>query len=118
MASATCGEDVSMDPRAVREISPEDIGNNQPVKSQSRAIKSNAAKRLSNKTAIRRKKSHLAKVGKPKRSFPNMTLEESLKVPQVIRQNNNGHPWDTGLVAGLRHNAEGRKVFLSRRRSP
>jgi hypothetical protein len=28
-----------------------------------------------------------------------VTLEEALKVPQAIRQKNNGHPWDTALVA-------------------
>jgi hypothetical protein len=36
---------------------------------------------------------------KPERSFPRVPLEESLKVPQFIRQKNNGHPWDSALVA-------------------
>jgi hypothetical protein len=39
------------------------------------------------------------KASTPKRAFPSVTLEEALKVPQVIRQKNNGHPWETGLVA-------------------
>jgi nucleoside 2-deoxyribosyltransferase len=39
------------------------------------------------------------KVRKPQRSFPVVTLEEALKIPQAIRQQNNGHPWDTNLVA-------------------
>jgi hypothetical protein len=31
---------------------------------------------------------------KPQRSFPAVTLEEALKIPQAIRQKNNGHPWE------------------------
>ena len=37
--------------------------------------------------------------GKTQRNFPSVTLEEALKVPQAIRQQNHGHPWDTNLVA-------------------
>ena len=37
--------------------------------------------------------------GKAKRSFPGVALEDALKVPQVIRQKNNGHPWSTEQVA-------------------
>lgn len=34
-----------------------------------------------------------------KRSFPSVSLEDALKVAQVIRLKNNGHPWGTDLVA-------------------
>lgn len=43
---------------------------------------------------------------KPRRSFPIATLEEALKIPQAIKAKNNGHPWDSELVAqacGLSH---------------
>lgn len=36
---------------------------------------------------------------KAQRSFPIVTLEEALKVPRAIRQKNEGHPFDTNLVA-------------------
>jgi nucleoside 2-deoxyribosyltransferase len=36
---------------------------------------------------------------KPQRSFPIVPLEEALKVPRAIRQKNEGHPFDTNLVA-------------------
>ncbi len=39
------------------------------------------------------------KGGKPQRRFPVVALEEALKVPQTIRQKNNGHPWESALVA-------------------
>lgn len=39
------------------------------------------------------------KIEKTKRSFPSVGLEDALKVPQAIRQKNNGHAWDTSLVA-------------------
>lgn len=39
------------------------------------------------------------KIGRTKREFPQVSLEDALKVAQAIRQKNNGHPWDTTLVA-------------------
>lgn len=87
------------EPKASDGSSPEDMGNAQPVKKPASTSKPKAAKKPQDKTAIAPKKSQPAKAGKPKRSFPNVTLEEALKVPQVIRQKNNGHPWDSGLVA-------------------
>lgn len=43
---------------------------------------------------------------KPRRSFPIVTLEEALKIPQAIKAKNNGHPWESELVAqacGMTH---------------
>lgn len=43
---------------------------------------------------------------KPRRSYPIETLDEALKIPQAIKAKNNGHPWDSKLVAkacGLSH---------------
>lgn len=36
---------------------------------------------------------------KPVRSFPAVSIEEALRIPQAIRSKNNGHPWDSDLVA-------------------
>lgn len=41
-----------------------------------------------------------------RRAFPNVTLEDALKIPSAIKTNNNGHPWETPLVAkscGIAH---------------
>jgi hypothetical protein len=61
------------------------------------------------------------KGGKPQRGFPIVTLEEAIKVPQFIRQKNNGHPWDSGLVAkacgGRKVRAEALAPFLTLARS-
>lgn len=43
---------------------------------------------------------------KPRRAFPAVTLEDALKIPQVIRAKNHGHPFESVLVAkacGLTH---------------
>ena len=43
---------------------------------------------------------------KPRRSFPIVTIEEALKIPKTIKANNNGHPWESNLVAkacGMAH---------------
>lgn len=36
---------------------------------------------------------------KSARSYPNVPLEDALTVASAIRQKNNGHPWDTELIA-------------------
>lgn len=34
-----------------------------------------------------------------KRPYPSLTLEDSLSVPQAIKEHNHGKPWDTAMVA-------------------
>jgi hypothetical protein len=36
---------------------------------------------------------------KPRRSFPIVSLEEALKIPQAVKAKNNGHPWESELTA-------------------
>src|SRR3989337_1145900 len=50
----------------------------------------------------------IAKTGakKQRRAFPIVTLEEALKIPTAIKAKNNGHPWESNLVAkacGMTH---------------
>lgn len=52
-----------------------------------------------NKKQSKIKNAQPPRARKQKRAFPSVSLEEALKVPQVIRQKNNGLPWDTALVA-------------------
>lgn len=65
-----------------------------PAVAKSRTVKMSAAKKSAQPT-----NAHPTKSGKTKRLFPSDTLEDALRVPQAIRHKNNGHPWDTSLVA-------------------
>jgi hypothetical protein len=51
------------------------------------------------KNAVLNENGTLKKGKKPRRSYPIETLEEALKIPQAIKAKNNGHPWESKLVA-------------------
>src|SRR5262249_51430514 len=67
-------------------------------------VKSNAAKAMRKKPrATSRKKpvqnTGAGRRGRSPRPYPAKTLEETLVIPQAIRVQNNGNPWDTEDVA-------------------
>lgn len=72
----------AVDPRLVASVR---------FRSKSKAKPSGRSKLEANETSVRKR-------GKP-RPFPPHTLEEALQVPKVIREMNNGKPWDTDQVA-------------------
>ena len=77
----------------------EEVKQPEAQKKRPSARKSKARRKPKEKKQRTIPKAQPVKAGTPKRAFPSVTLEEALKIPQVIRQKNNGHPWDTQLVA-------------------
>ena len=57
------------------------------------------AKKLKKRTPAEENGEPKKKGRKPQRSFPVVTLEEAIKIARAIRQKNEGHPFDTNLVA-------------------
>ena len=51
------------------------------------------------RAATKKRGSKKVSTGKSSRPYPNQTLEEALKIPQAIREKNNGHPWATEDVS-------------------
>ena len=62
------------------------------IKTPKKTSKQRAARRKSGKLNSTRK-------GRAPRPYPAKTLEEALVIPQAIREQNNGNPWDTEMVA-------------------
>ena len=57
-------------------------------------------KRKANKSATAKKKASKSNSSKRvSRPFPMLSLEEAIALPQTIREQNNGHPWDTELAS-------------------
>lgn len=84
---------------ALDETLVEQANQKKAVKKQPSAKKSKAAQKPKAKKQTKGKQVQPAKAEKSKRAFPNVGLEDALKVAQVIKSKNNGHPWDTELVA-------------------
>jgi hypothetical protein len=63
------------------------------------AKKTKKARKTQKKKQVAVQNDRSKKIGRTKREFPQVSLEEALKVAQAIRQKNNGHPWDTIFVA-------------------
>jgi len=76
-------------------------GQAQPAaQAQSGAQKSGSAGARRRGSKKRRITTTTEKSGKrPPRSYPSLTLEEALKIPRAIREQNNGNPWNTEDVA-------------------
>ena len=80
------------------------------------AIKKNKKKRTAKVAVVRAgTEPHGQETGKRGKPYPARTLEEALKIPQAIRDNNNGNPWSSDDVAqaalGLKKNNN--KVFYA-----
>lgn len=72
------------------------------IKSRKSSTKTASAKaqRTKGKTPAKSKaKGGAEKRGRSPRPYPAKTLEEALKIPEAIRVQNNGNPWDTEDVA-------------------
>lgn len=66
-------------------------------KVKSKSTKSKETRKKS--TANRRKSKNASRRGRSARPYPAKTIEEALSIPEAIRTQNNGKPWDTEDVA-------------------
>jgi nucleoside 2-deoxyribosyltransferase len=77
----------------------EEVGQQEAKEKQTVAKKSKKARKKQKKKPGEVQNDHSKKIGRTKREFPQVSLEDALMIAQAIRQKNNGHPWDTALVA-------------------
>lgn len=89
IVEALDSEGFQVDARYVSQI--KSRGGKQKVERSTSPAKKSSSKKKESKAAARR--------GRSSRPYPAKTLEEALSIPEAIRVQNNGNPWDTEDVA-------------------
>jgi len=46
------------------------------------------------------------------KKFPSYSIEEALKIPQLIKENNGGNPWDTEQLAKALNLKKGGNMYM------